>query len=223
MSEASAARRRADEAAMADDGADVRVVERRLAYSGFFDLEVLQLQHRRFDGTMSDVVSREVLHIPNAAAILPYDPVTDRVILIEQFRPGTLAHAEGPWMLEAVAGLMEPGEDAEQTARREIVEEAGLTARRIEKVGVYIASPGAVTEHTTVFIGEVASGKAGGVHGLAAETEDIKSHVIDRAQAQDWLEDGRIVAANAVFALRWLQVHGAALRARWLAATPAND
>ena len=208
---------------MADDDADVRVVERRLAHSGFFDLEVLHLQHRRFDGTMSDVVTREVLHIPNAAAILPYDPVTDRVILIEQFRAGTLAHVEGPWMLEAVAGLMEPGETAEATARREIVEEAGLVAERIERVGVYIASPGAVAEHTTIFVGEVTSGKAGGVHGLAAETEDIKSHVIDRAQALDWLEDGRIVAANAVVALRWMQVHGAALRARWLAAMPAND
>lgn len=223
MSEASAARRRADAAALADVGADVRVVERRLSHSGFFDLEVLHLQHRRFDGSMSGIVTREVLHIPNAAAILPYDPVTDRVVLIEQFRPGTLQHREGPWLLETVAGLMEPGEDPEQTARREIVEEAGLEARRIEKIGIYIASPGAVTEHTTVFIGEVSSGDAGGVHGLASETEDIKSHVIDREAALDWLESGRIVAANAVFALRWLQVHGTALRTRWLAAgTPSG-
>jgi ADP-ribose pyrophosphatase len=218
LSEASAARRQADAAALVNDAADVRILERRLAYGGFFDLEVLRLQHRRFDGSMSGVVSREVLHIPNASAALPYDPVADRVVLIEQFRAGTLGHPEGPWLLETVAGLMEPGEDAATTARREILEEAGLKARRLERIGAYIASPGAVTEHTTVFIADVDSRSAGGVHGLDSETEDIKSHIIERAAAIDWLENGRIVAANAVFALRWLQVHGAALRARWLAA-----
>ena len=214
MSEGHKARRLADR-----DGAgpDVEIVERRLTHSGFFDLEVLHLRHRRFDGTMSDVVTREVLHIPRAAAVLPYDPRSERIVLIEQFRAGTLGHAEGPWLLEAVAGLMEPGEAAETTARREIVEEAGLEALRLEQVGIYLASPGAVAEHTTVFVGEVDITAAGGVHGLAAETEDIKSHVVDLATAIEWLESGRIVAANAVVALRWMQVHGAALRRRWLA------
>jgi ADP-ribose pyrophosphatase len=219
LSERHKARAAADTAL---DDPDVRLLDRQLVYSGFFDLEVLHLQHRRFDGAMSDVVTREVLHIPNAAAILPYDPRTDQIVLIEQFRSGTLRHPEGPWLLETVAGLMEPGELPEATARREIVEEAGLEAGRMEKVGVYIASPGAVTEHTTVFIAEVDISKAGGVHGLAAETEDIKSHIVDLATAFDWLENGRIVAANAIVALRWLQVHGAALKARWLARSSAS-
>lgn len=200
----------------------VAVVERRLAYRGFFDFEVLQLRHRRFDGALSPVLTRELLHIPNAAAVLPYDPRAERVVLIEQFRAGAMAHGEGPWLLESVAGLMEEGEAAEATVRREIVEEAGLRAGRMERAGVYIASPGAVTERTTVFIGEVDIADAGGVHGLAAESEDIKSHVLSLDEAFRWLEEGRIVAANAVVALRWLQVHGAALRQRWLAAPAPN-
>ncbi len=219
MTDGSDRRARADDAL---DPASVRVVERRLAYRGFFDFEVVDLQHRRFDGKMTDVISREVLHIPNAAAVLPYDPVTDELLLIEQFRAGTLHHGEGPWLLETVAGLLEPGEEPAATARREIVEEAGVEALRLETIGVYIASPGAVTERTTVFIAEIDSRQAGGVHGLATESEDIKSHVIDRATAFAWLEDGRIVAANAVVALRWLQVHGQDLRRRWLA-TPGAD
>ena len=214
-----------DRRARADDALDpaaVRVVERQLAHRGFFDFEVVKLQHRRFDGAMSEVVSREILHIPDAAAVLPYDPIADTVVLIEQFRAGTLHHGEGPWLLEIVAGLLEPGEEPAAAARREIVEEAGVEAGRMERIGVYIASPGAVTERTTVFIAEIDSQKAGGVHGLAAETEDIKSHVVDRPTAIAWLDDGRIVAANAIVALRWLQVHGEALRRRWLAA-PAVD
>jgi len=194
-----------------------RIVERRLAHRGFFDFELLRLQYRLFDGAMSPVVNRELLHIPNAAAVLPYDPHADQVVLIEQFRAGSMRHLEGPWLLESVAGLMEPGEAPETTVRREIVEEAGLEVKRLEPAGVYIASPGAVTERTTVFIGEVDIGEAGGVHGLASEAEDIKSHIVDRETAFAWLEDGRIVAANLVTALRFLQVHGAALRQRWLA------
>ena len=173
-----------------DDAADVRILERRLAYGGFFDLEVLRLQHRRFDGSMSGVVSREVLHIPNASAALPYDPVADRVVLIEQFRAGTLGHAEGPWLLETVAGLMEPGEDAATTARREILEEAGLEARRLERIGAYIASPGAVTEHTTVFIADVSFWRkrpAIVVHDVATASD---RRVLERhpsVSAQDWI------------------------------------
>jgi ADP-ribose pyrophosphatase len=137
-------------------------------------------------------------------------------------RAGTLQRSEGPWLLETVAGLVDPGETACATALREIVEEAGVEALRLEQIGVYIASPGAVTERSTVFIAQIDSRGAGGVHGLASETEDIRSHVIGRETAFTWLEEGRIVAANAVIPLRWLQVHGAALRRRWLAAEPGD-
>jgi ADP-ribose pyrophosphatase len=215
----------ADRHAEADDpdaGEAVRIVERRLEYRGFFDFEVLKLRHRRFDGSLSGVVTREVLHIPQAAAVLPYDPVRDAVVLIEQLRAGSLGHDEGPWLLESVAGLLEPGESPEATARREIVEEAGVEALRLEQIAVYIASPGAVTERSTVFIAQIDSREAGGVHGVAGETEDIRSHVLPRETAFAWLEEGRIVAANAVIPLRWLQVHGAALRRRWLAAEPGD-
>lgn len=211
------------EAAPREAEETVEIVERTLAYRGFFSFEVLKLRYRRFDGSMGPIVSRELLHIPEAAAVLPYDPASDRLVLIEQFRPGSMGHPEGPWLLEAVAGLIEAGEGAELTARRESVEEAGLAIRRLEPAGVYIPSPGALTERTTVFIGEVSIEAAGGIHGLAAEGEDIKSHVLDRATAFAWLEQGRVVAVNAIIALRWLQVHGAALRQRWLARPVSND
>lgn len=208
---------RQEEAAATVEADGFCVVERRLVHRGFFDFEVLKLRYRLFNGALGPVVNRELLHIPNAAAVLPYDPRADKVVLVEQFRAGSMRHPEGPWLLESVAGLIEPGEDPETTVRREIVEEAGLEAGRLEPAGVYVASPGAVTERTTVFIGEVDISRAGGVHGLDSESEDIKSHILDLETAYGWLEAGRIVAANAVCPLRFMQVHGAALRARWLA------
>lgn len=202
-----------------DAAREVEIVQSRDAYRGFFRFEVADLRHRRFDGGMSPVITREILHIPEAAAVLPYDPATDSVVLIEQFRAGCMRHPTGPWLYEVVAGLVGPGECALETARRELVEEAGLEARRIEKIATYVPSPGAVTERSTVFIAEVDASHAGGVHGLEHEAEDIRSFVLPLQTAFDWLESGRILAVNAIVPLRWLQVHHAALRRRWLAET----
>ncbi len=203
----------------APDGTDprVRIRESRDAHHGFFRFEVVDLEHRRFDGVMSPVIRREILHIPEAAAVLPYDPVTDSVVLIEQFRAGCMRHPTGAWLLEVVAGLVGPGESAAETALRELVEEAGLEARRLERIAAYVPSPGAVTERSTVFIAEIDAEGAGGLHGLPEEAEDIRSHVIPAEAAFDWVESGRIIAANAVIPLRWLQVHHGELRRRWLA------
>lgn len=202
-----------------DAAREVEIVRSRDGYRGFFRFEVADLKHRRFDGEMSPVITREILHIPEAAAVLPYDPVTDRIVLIEQFRAGCMRHPTGAWLYEVVAGLVGPGECALETARRELAEEAGLEARRIEQIATYVASPGAVTERSTVFIAEVDASGAGGVHGLEHEAEDIRSFVLPLQTAFDWLESGRILAVNAIVPLRWLQVHHTELRRRWLAET----
>ncbi|MCB1833112.1 MAG: hypothetical protein KDH19_06700, partial [Geminicoccaceae bacterium] len=75
---------------------DVRILERREAHRGFFLFEELTLEHRRFDGSWSGPLSREVLHIPRAVCVLPYDPLDNRVVLIEQFRAGAIDHENGP-------------------------------------------------------------------------------------------------------------------------------
>jgi len=197
---------------------DVEIVRRETVYRGFFDLDVLQLRHRRFDGGMSAPLRRELFKIDDAVCVLPYDPERDAVVLIEQFRVGALDHPRGPWLLECVAGLMDEGETAEGTARREIVEETGLRPRRIEKIGTYAATPGAVTEHVTCFVAQVDAREAGGVHGLASEHEDIKTHLVDAGEAFGWIDEGRITAVNALVPLRWLQVHRHDLRRRWQSA-----
>lgn len=213
----SAAAALADDLPLADEGREVRIVASRDAWRGFFRFEVVDLKHRRFDGQMSPTITREILHIPEAAAVLPYDPVIDSIVLIEQFRAGCMRHPTGAWLIEVVAGLVGPGECAVETARRELVEEAGLEARRIEKIATYVASPGAVTERSTCFIAEVDASGAGGLHGLEHEAEDIRSFVVPLQTAFDWLENGRILAANTIIPLRWLQAHHTELRRRWLA------
>ena len=194
---------------------DVEIIERRSAYRGFFGLDVMRLRHRRFDGRWSRELVRELFDIREAVCVLPYDPTTDRVVLIEQFRVGALNHETGPWLLECVAGLRDPGEAPIETAKREVVEETGLEPGRIEAIGTYVASPGAVSERATMYVAEVDSTGAGGVHGLDHEGEDIRTHVVDADEAFRLIDEGRIVAANALLPLRWLEGRRDGLRERW--------
>ena len=81
---------------------------------------------------MSDTRTWEVWRRGQAAALLPYDPIADAVVLIEQFRFPALAAGVEPTLVELPAGLCEDNEDPADTIRREMREEMNLDADRIE-------------------------------------------------------------------------------------------
>lgn len=193
----------------------VEIVDRELCYQGFFSLERVHLRHSLHRGGMSPVLVREVVEKGNVVAMLPYDPVTDTVVMIEQFRVGAIGSRSGAWLLEIVAGLAEPGEPPEDVARREAAEEAGLAVRRIEPIARFFATPSKSSELTHLFCGEVDASGAGGVHGLAHEGEDIRAIPMPARQAFALLETGRIDSAWPMIALMWLQTHRRRLRRAW--------
>ncbi|MCL4316189.1 MAG: ADP-ribose diphosphatase [Gammaproteobacteria bacterium] len=195
------------------------IIQREVCYQGFFRLERYRLRHDLFSGGSSRVLTRELLERGHAAAVLPYDPERDAVVLIEQFRIGALDDAHGPWLLEIVAGMMEEGESAEDLARREAVEEAGCIIQELLPVCDYLVSPGGASERIHLFCGRVDSRHAGGVHGIHEEGEDILAHVVSFAEAMRWLEQGRIRSASPIIALQWLALHRDELRQRWLGAS----
>jgi ADP-ribose pyrophosphatase len=194
---------------------DVEIIARDTLYGGFFSIDELRFRHRLFNGEMSGVVRREIFERGHAAVLLPFDPVRDEVVLIEQIRIPAWETSDTPWLLEMVAGMIEEGETPEEVARREAQEEAGLNVGRVQKVLSYLASPGGATERSTVFVGEVDATTAKGIHGLADENEDIRVHVVSREQAYQWVEEGKIDNAASVIALQWLQLHYQALRNEW--------
>jgi ADP-ribose pyrophosphatase len=164
---------------------------------------------------MGGELGREVLERGHAVAVLPFDPMRDQVVLIEQFRIGALGVVADPWLVEPVAGIIEPGEPAPEVARREALEEAGLELLDLVPACSYFASPGGSTETCQVFIGRVDAASAGGIFGLAHEGEDIKVHVVPLEEALKWLGDGRVHAATTIVALQWLALHRAELAQRW--------
>lgn len=193
----------------------VEIVERREVYRGFFSLELVKLKHRLFHGGWSRVVARELFVRPPAVAVLPYDPARDKLVLVEQFRIGAVEQPHSPWLLELVAGIVEPGESFEAVARRESLEEAGLEIEELLPVHRYLASPGGCSEVLQIYVGKVDSRDVGGVHGLDHETEDIRTHAMDFADVVRGLEDGSIRNAATIIAVQWLELHRTQVDAKW--------
>ncbi|EPK6616609.1 ADP-ribose diphosphatase [Enterobacter cloacae] len=194
---------------------DVEIIARETLYSGFFSMELYRFRHRLFNGEMSGEIRREIFERGHAAVLLPFDPVRDEVVLVEQIRIAAYDVSESPWLLEMVAGMIEEGESVEDVARREALEEAGLIVGRTKPVLSYLASPGGTSERLSIMVGEVDATTADGIHGLADENEDIRVHVVSREQAYQWIEEGKIDNAASVIALQWLQLHYQTLRNEW--------
>lgn len=194
---------------------DVEFIARESLYKGFFSLDLYRFRHRLFNGEMSGEVRREIFERGHAAVLLPFDPVRDEVVLVEQIRIAAYDTSRTPWLLEMVAGMIEEGESPEDVARREAVEEAGLDVGRVTEVLSYLASPGGTSERLTILVGEVDAATAKGIHGLADENEDIRVHVVSREQAYQWVEEGKIDNAASIIALQWLQLHYQTLRNEW--------
>ena len=194
---------------------DVEIIARETLYSGFFSMDLYRFRHRLFNGEMSGEIRREIFERGHAAVLLPFDPVRDEVVLVEQIRIAAYDVSESPWLLEMVAGMIEEGETVEDVARREALEEAGLVVGRTKPMLSYLASPGGTSERLSIMVGEVDATTAEGIHGLADENEDIRVHVVSREQAYQWVEEGKIDNAASVIALQWLQLHYQTLRNEW--------
>ncbi len=195
---------------------DVIVHGHKHAHIGFFAYEEMDLQFRQNDGEMSPVMNRAAFMNGRASVVLPYDPVQDKVLLVEQFRAAVYMGGETrPWMWEPVAGLVDPGETPEQAARRESLEEAGLTVQELELVGEIYPSSGCLTEILHVFVGISDFSTRSGGGGLAGEGEDIRSEILpfetlmERIDAQAY-QDMPLVTCGL-----WLARHRDRLRAKY--------
>lgn len=195
---------------------DVRIEALERAYTSFLAVHELTVRHRRFDGGWTPPLHRSAVLWGDAVTVLPYDPVRDRVLLIEQFRAGSCARGDpNPWCIEVVAGRIDRPEEPEQVARREAREEAGLTLGRLEEIGAYYPTSGLAAEHLVSFVGEAALEGGGGIHGNAHEHEDIRTMVLGFDEAMQALAEGAVNTGPAVISLLWLALHRDRLRREW--------
>ncbi|WP_239023953.1 ADP-ribose diphosphatase [Paraglaciecola marina] len=194
---------------------DVEIVKKESLFEGFFKMVKYDFKHKLYEGGWSKVIEREVFERGNAVAVLLYDPALEEFVMIEQFRIGALSNPQSPWLLEVVAGIIDPDETPENVCRREALEEAGVTIKKITPALNYLPSPGGCTERLHLFVGEVDASQAGGVHGLEYESEDILVHRVSVVDAMAWLEEGKIDNSATIIVLQWFAMNKQKILDAW--------
>ena len=202
---------------------DVEIIEKTTPFQGYFRIDRYRLKHRLFEGGISTEMTREVFERGHAVAVILYDPDLERLVFIEQFRPGVYAALASPWfddgfspwLMECVAGIIEEGETPEGVARRETLEEAGCEIGEMLPICHYFASPGATSETVFVYCARTDASRAGGIHGVGAEHENIRVHVVSTEEAFAWLDAGRFINAMTLVGMQWFRHNVDAVRARW--------
>jgi ADP-ribose pyrophosphatase len=184
---------------------------------GHIRLERMRLTVEGFSGEMSKPMTRDIARVGRSTAVLLYDAKEHTFVLNEQFRLGAYVNGvDRPWLLEAVAGMVDEGESPEAAARREVEEETGCKAGQMEVIGRYLTTPGLFDEYITIFVAAVDSKKAGGVHGEAAEGEEIRTQVVAVEEALAAADRGEMLNIVTQVAMLWFARHGDELRRRWL-------
>lgn len=200
------------------DDKDVEIISRSLAHDGFLRIEHVQLRHRLFSGAWSEVFMRELQLKDPAVGVLLFDPDSDTVLLVRQFRIGMFGAAsnvESSWPLEIVAGMVASGEQYEEVALRETKEESNCVPTDLIKICEYYNSPGGSNEKIILFCGRFDSRNAGGVYGLSEEHEDIEVQVLNYSDAMGLIDNGEINNAMTIIALQWLRLHRKQLLDSW--------
>ena len=186
----------------------VDVRSRRRLLDDFFKVDEAELSFERFDGSMTPPVRRLVFERGDSVAAVVLDREAQRLLLTDQFRFPTFEKGPG-WMIELIAGMVDRGEQPEASIRREIEEELGYRADRIEQVATFYVSPGGSSERIWAYYAEVrAAGRVSAGGGLRGEHEDIRVVSISPEEAHAALKDGKIADAKTIIGLQWFLARG---------------
>lgn len=181
--------------------------------NGLFSLKDYAIQFEKHDGSTT-VENRLVFERGNTVGILPYDPIRDEVVLVNEIRPAMLVNGDDPFNPALPAGIVDAGETSLQAATRELREETGFSVDNICIIhpGAYV-SPGGTSEKMALAVAIIDSSKAGsGIFGKASEGESIKTEVISSGEFINRAERGELYDMKTVTMAFWLAAHKKELR-----------
>lgn len=172
-----------------------KVLESQVIYKG----RVFELRHDRVSEPDGVVTVRDIVVHPGSVVVLPVFP-DGTTLLVRQYR-----HAVGRYMWELVAGSLDkPGEAPAAAAKRELLEEAGYTARRWRKLLDYVPSPGLLGERMHIFLATgLTAGTAQPEDDERIEPKHFRWSEIDRMIKNGSISDGKSLA-GLLYYLRYV-------------------
>jgi len=169
------------------------IVQEKTVFSGVI-FDVVDFTIRSPDGEM---MSREIVRHPGAVAIVALTNSNKSALLVSQFR--TAARKE---ILEIPAGTLDvAGELPEHTAARELAEEVGHVAGRLEWMVDLFSSPGISTQVTSIYLASELAPAPHGHHATGAEERFMKVVEVDLADIDHLVSTGKIVDATTLCGL----------------------
>ena len=180
-----------------------KILSKKNIHNGFFKMNEITLKYKKYDGSWSDEIKRELFGGAQVSAVLPYDPKNKKIVLIQQFRPGTIFRDTNNYLDEIVAGIIDPGETPEDTAHRECLEETGCKVKSLRSIQGYFPAPGSSESFYHLFLAEVIAPDKENIRGLENENEDIlvKSYTFEKVKEK--MEKNEILNGLALIALQW--------------------
>ncbi len=195
----------------------IDVLHQEVTYEGSCRVKAIDLRHSLHAGGMSKPRRYDVFTRGNGVAVIPYDPIQDRLVLLEQFRPGAFLAHEHPFMTEIIAGFIEDGEKPEDVAHRETWEETHLNVRALVPAGSFLISPGGCADKMHLFAAWIDAPSVGGIYGLVDEQEDLRIFTVDWPTIVKKLEDHYFNNAVTILGLQWLALNRKRLKKIWTA------
>ena len=180
-----------------------KVTNKKNLYDGFFKMNEISLKYKKYDGSWSNEIKRELFSGAQVSAVLPYDPIKKEIVLIQQFRPGTISRNTNNYLKEIVAGIIDPGESPEIAAKRECLEETGYKIKKLTSIQGYYPAPGSSESFYHLFLGEVDSKNEKKIMGLDTENEDILVESFKINQVKKMMEEGKLINGLALIAIQW--------------------
>ena len=180
-----------------------KIVSKKNLYDGFFKMNEIILKYKKYDGTWTNSISRELFGGAQVSAVLPYDPLKKEIILIQQFRPGTISKNLDNYLIEIVAGIIDEGETPEDAAKRECFEETGCVIKKLIPIQGYFPAPGSSESFYHLFLGETETFSGTRIMGLENENEDIKVQSFKSSKVREIMQKGKILNGLTLIALQW--------------------
>ena len=183
-----------------------RILARRTAFDGWNRLEIWSVQAKTAAGRV-ETHEREVVDHGNAGVVLAVDRDRGTALLVKQWRAPLLDAGVDPYLLEACAGIIDPGESPEQTAAREAEEEIGLRLRNLRHVADVFPSAGTLTERMHLYVADIArQDRTAPGGGKAGEGEDIEVVEIPLGELFAMARAGKILDAKTLILVQALLI-----------------